>query len=529
MNLRTNITDENLAGKPEPNKELFREFSETGKNGGGLCSPQAPGYCVLYYDTTHLATIIPEINPTQRQKVAFGFGVDNMVIINPSDIHTLGENESEVRDAYNLLTRTIYLASGDTVTWYYELDEKMRAKQPWVNKVSTGNTNSIKMMYEKDAFNPNTRWSGVYKPGSTGWADPPPYGYDPEGDTLWWGRAAYPYKQSADAGMKFHTFGPYTLNIGDKLHFTLAEVVGYGAEPGKMVEGGQVGTQWAATPSWDRKVVIDGEVMTENYLTDYGYPDYINSDSVINVTQVAHKAFQAYLGDEPDVPVWPEDNPRTGSYQIPVPVPAPAITLENTTDGNVKVTWIRAVEDFEHPRLMGTLSAFNIWRSNAGMGPWRLLGTLNMGDVNADNIYEFIDDDTTSRIGETKYYAVTSVDDQGNESGKTNIISFKKNIGSVPKLDKVYVVPNPFIEKSGFTGIGEEGQIGFYGLPEKCTIRIFSYAGQLVKTIEHDDPVYSTAWLQVTRSGQVIASGIYFYVVTTPDGDQASGKFIVIK
>ena len=61
------------------------------------------------------------------------------------------------------------------------------------------------------------------------------------------------------------------------------------------------------------------------------------------------------------------------------------------------------------------------------------------------------------------------------------------------------------------------------------SIRIFSYAGQLVQKIEHDVAIYSAAWFQVTRNDQDIASGIYFYVVTTPDGQKESGKFIVIK
>ncbi|UCH62519.1 MAG: hypothetical protein JSU77_12070 [Fidelibacterota bacterium] len=506
MNLRTFITDENLAGKPEPNKELFRQFSQTGENGGGLCSPQAPGYCVLYYDTTHLALVIPE------------------------KFDSLGLNESEAADILrttniNAVDENIhhwYSENADgTFTWYYELDKDAHIKQPWSNKVSTGNTNSIKMMYEKDAFNPNTRWSGVYSPKSTTWPDTP---------SEWYGRAAYPYRQSADAGQKHTVFGPYSLEIGDTLRYAVAEVVGYGAEPGKMVEGGQVAEQWAPTPSWDRKIVIDNEVMTEHYLTDYGYPDYVNSDSVITVTQVAHKAFRAYLGHEPELPVWPEDNSRTGSYKIPVPVPAPAITVENTEDGNVRITWNRAVEDFEHPRLMGTLTAFNVYRSNAGMGPWDSLGTFSVGEVDASsNMYEFIDDDPDFKVGDIRYYAVTSIDQHGNQSGKTNITKFSKNIAAVEKLDKVYVVPNPFVEKSYFEKPELEGAIGFYGLPEKCTIRIFSYAGQLVQTIEHDDAVYSTAWLQVTRNAQVIASGIYYYVVSTPNGDQASGKFIIIK
>ena len=134
------------------------------------------------------------------------------------------------------------------------------------------------------------------------------------------------------------------------------------------------------------------------------------------------------------------------------------------------------------------------------------------------------------KIGETRYYSVTSLGDSTIQSGRTNITSHEKNIGPVDKMSEVFVVPNPFRIESGFGGqAGAEDKIGFYGLPEKCTIRIFTYSGQLVETIEHNDPVYSTAWFQVTRNEQEIASGIYLYVISAPDGDEKSGKFIVIK
>lgn len=159
-----------------------------------------------------------------------------------------------------------------------------------------------------------------------------------------------------------------------------------------------------------------------------------------------------------------------------------------------------------------------------------MIGTLQVGDVNDDGMYEFIDDDPSFKVGETRFYSVLSADVNGNVSGRTNLTEIEKNIGSVEKFDKVYAVPNPFRVSSGFQGGGEtEGQIGFYGLPRKATIRIFSYAGQLVETIEHDQPIYSVAWFQVTRNQQEIASGIYFYVVTTPEGETATGKFVVIK
>ena len=163
------------------------------------------------------------------------------------------------------------------------------------------------------------------------------------------------------------------------------------------------------------------------------------------------------------------------------------------------------------------------------MGPWDLIGEIQTGSQNTEGMYEFFDEDESYRLGEGKYYSVTSVDNNQKQSGKSNITYHIKNVKSVDKLGDVYPVPNPFIVNSGFTGQGQENAIGFYGLPEKCTIRIFSYSGQLIETIEHDSPTYSEAWFQVTRNDQDIASGLYFYVVTTPEGDVTSGKLVVIK
>lgn len=512
MNLRNNITDDIGLGKPELNRDYFLQFSQTGEHGGGLNSPQAPGYCVLFYDTTNLAVVVP------------------------ADIDSMNRNESEVQTILRSSTVTsltqyegieIYKPLITGFKWYYELDKNFHVRQPWDNKVSTGNTNSTKMMYEKEPFNPSTRWSGVYSPGSTGWPEL-------KGDH-WLGRAAYPYKQSADAGMRLHTFGPYTMVIGDKIRLAYAEVIGYGAREGKRVEGGQVATQWAKIPSLNRQVIYtrnDGspDTLTMHYLDDFGYPDYVNSD-VKTVHDVAEKAIEAYTGQVPTAPIWPETNPSYGVYQIPVPPPAPAITVINFGKAFVKILWNRAVEDFEHPRLTGNLAKFYIMRAVAGMGPWTIIDSVAVGDsLNSDGLYEFIDKDQSFKVGEYRYYSVVSVDEYGNRSGKTNLIKFRKDIPAVePPLGKVYVVPNPFIRKSGFIGEGDDRRISFYGLPDHCTIRVFSYSGQLIDTIEHDDPVYSHEKVQVTRNGQDMASGIYFYVVTTPDGDETHGKFIILK
>ena len=489
-------TDPNLPGsKPEPDKDLFKRFSKTGENGGGLCSPQAPGYAMLYYPLNHLA-IVDMVDKTRNE--------------------------------------TDYV----TQVKAYEIDSLGRLKQPFSNKITTGNTASSKLINEW--LSPYYgRWSGIWASALPAAVPPTQYGGDPaKWNSVWTGRAKYNRNQSAQACSKIFVTGPYTLRPGDKLRYALAEVCGYGADSGKYVESGYTpwqwnsNTQWGVYPGMNKKVVINGETVTEHYLTDFGYPDYVNSN-VRTVQQVAHKAFTAYIGKEPTVPTWPESNPEKGVYKIPVPCPAPNIKLTNTATADIKIDWLRSVESFTHPRLMGKLTNYKIYKSLSGMGPWKLVSTVNVGAVNSENIYSFTDVDPDFKIGESRYYAVTSADDKGNESGKTNITQFTKRVGSVNKMGKVYVVPNPFVSSkvaSSSHFADSDGKIGFYGLPAKCTIRIFTYYGELVETIKHDDvDSYSTEYFQISKNRQEIASGIYLYVVETPAGEMSKGKFVVIK
>jgi len=539
MNLYNNKTEPIMA-KPEPDPELFRQFAETGENGGGLTSPQAPGWCVLNYDTTHLANVVPE---------AFRDIAATRGIFDESEASADAKREKTtiLADDYDPYYHPVALqselpdAQGNyNYRWYFELDKDFHIKQPWCNKVSTGNTRSDKLMYQKDPFNPSTRWSGLYKPESNTWPDTPPYQgtenlypfYVEEPN--WNGRAAFNYRQASDAAMQLMTFGPYTLKHGEKIEFAIAEVVGYGGEPGKAVEGGRARAlgrkQWTSIPDWNRRIIMNGDTLTDHYIDDFGYPDYVNSD-VITVQDVAKKAFDAYLGYEPSLPVWPENYPKDGKYSLKPLPPAPAITMDNTPSAEISVTWRNDQEDFQY--LDGDIVKYNLYRAAKAMGPWTLIDSVYAGDVNFINeegLYEYIDTDTTFKVGDYRSYAVTSIDEKSKESGKTNITEWRKDVRSVAEQDwnEVHVVPNPFIEKSGFKGQPAES-VGFYGLPEVCTIRIFSYSGQLVDKIEHNEPVYSNNKNLSTINHQDMASGIYFYVVTTPSGKQISGKFIILK
>ncbi len=75
-------------------------------------------------------------------------------------------------------------------------------------------------------------------------------------------------------------------------------------------------------------------------------------------------------------------------------------------------------------------------------------------------------------------------------------------------------------------------------MPSKCTIDIYTVTGDLVKTINHDEPSYAEGlndsyyaadiWDLFSRNGQRIQSQTFVAVVSTPNGEKAVHKFTVL-
>ncbi|HUI31643.1 MAG TPA: hypothetical protein VLX91_15650 [Candidatus Acidoferrales bacterium] len=106
-------------------------------------------------------------------------------------------------------------------------------------------------------------------------------------------------------------------------------------------------------------------------------------------------------------------------------------------------------------------------------------------------------------------------------------------------LSNISVVPNPYIAAAPWeprslypTGRGTR-QISFINLPAKCTIRIYTIAGALVKTLRKDDSNLNnggaTTWDLVSDDGMDIAYGVYLFHVDAPGIGNYIGKFAIIK
>ena len=165
-----------------------------------------------------------------------------------------------------------------------------------------------------------------------------------------------------------------------------------------------------------------------------------------------------------------------------------------------------------------------------------------------------------------EYYVALSAYDRGIPSHELNALETGRDAdanmliffpGTLARqnLDDIYVIPNPYLGRSKFDGRRENDEKGdksrrlwFVNLPERCVIRIYTLAGDLVKEIHHEGAYEADiltvskaasqglsasgmhAWDLLSRHRQIIAPGVYlFSVENRADGRKKVGKFVIIK
>ena len=97
-------------------------------------------------------------------------------------------------------------------------------------------------------------------------------------------------------------------------------------------------------------------------------------------------------------------------------------------------------------------------------------------------------------------------------------------------------MPNPFKahapwEREPVPGDVFTRHVDFLGLPRAhARIRIYTMAGDLVQTLQHDGTQGNgqEAWNLISRNGQDIESGVYLFTVDSPAGHQV-GRFVIIR
>ena len=163
-----------------------------------------------------------------------------------------------------------------------------------------------------------------------------------------------------------------------------------------------------------------------------------------------------------------------------------------------------------------------------------------------------VDEDSTARLffdlgvnpGFRHEYAVTSID-----TIRTNNADFVESpvdsteltylIPSTPpttNVEDVIVVPNPYYRTAEWDPAPNQRRIHFLHLPAGSTLRIFTAAGELLRTLTQNPasaPGGETGeleWDLKNEAGNTVVSGIYLYAVQPPDGRTAKkGHFVIIK
>jgi len=160
-------------------------------------------------------------------------------------------------------------------------------------------------------------------------------------------------------------------------------------------------------------------------------------------------------------------------------------------------------------------------------------------------VYNALEDSTFidyhgSRLGDGDTVRIFPVNPFNKDSKyRFKVTSDKTNISSAKSaMNKIRVVPNPYVVTAQWelpnpysNGRGER-KIEFINLPPKCTIRIFTVDGDLVKALYHESnplSIGSESWNLQSKDNMDVSYGIYIYHVEAPNVGEYVGRFLLMK
>lgn len=230
------------------------------------------------------------------------------------------------------------------------------------------------------------------------------------------------------------------------------------------------------------------------------------------------------------------------------------------------VTWVdpnRPDVDVEPQPFEG----FTIHKSFNKNGPWTLLAQY---DIKGNGIgaetgleFEYLD---VGLLNNFKYYYAVSAYTKPDQITNAPPLSsaLQLSVAEVipgtqveETVGNVFVVPNPYRgdqsysaynppweQPSQLQNILQQNQnnnifrwtetdrrLQFVNVPSPARIKIYSLAGDLIRVLDHDNPLEGIVdWNLTSDQGLTIASGIYLYaVIDRKNGKTQVGRFVVIK
>jgi hypothetical protein len=293
------------------------------------------------------------------------------------------------------------------------------------------------------------------------------------------------------------SFGPYQLNVGDTLKVQMAEVFGFGLN---------------------------------NLLKNAEYLKFLKS-----------KDFRV-----PSPPPRPVLRVTTSSHEVQLDwrPQAGATNPELYTDANRGDT-------ITHP-----FEGYRLYRSTKSVdGPWSLMVECDvLDDIGYNTGIQYSYHDTGLLNNVEYFYTLTTFSKPDKvinfPSQETSLTANATAVvpGTAPPqtVGEVAAVPNPYRGDIAYNSYNppwekpqgnrpwwmeQDRRIQFINLPERCELRIYTLAGDLVNTIRHENSSHGYEdWNLTSSVGQAISSGLYlFSVEDLNNGKVQIGKFVVIK
>jgi hypothetical protein len=191
----------------------------------------------------------------------------------------------------------------------------------------------------------------------------------------------------------------------------------------------------------------------------------------------------------------------------------PQALVVNPGTGALIVGWAECVDP--------DLAAYRLYRRSELDTVMAFLTELSSG------VLEFRDD--TVIDGVAYGYAVSAVDESGNESERSAVVETVAGLGTAPRL---WVFPNPITDGTTlriFPPASLEQSRG--GESWDYEVRIYDASGRLVRTVARgrsSEPMANVYWDAEDARGEFASSGVYFCEVTVA-GRSARSKLIVIR
>ena len=408
-----------------------------------------------------------------------------------------------------LQPRVTYIGKSNLIPYNEEGDE-FGSKNFW----------AIRGAYSEFFPMSGNTWPGTFHGGNSDEQNSADYASHPAGT------------HSANNSKMFSSFGPYTFPPGHQIRIAYAS--GYSGIDLKTAQ--EIGREWLNGTLEDPPNLPDAS--TGYFPANFVFP--------LDATEM-DKRKDRWISTGIDTMMtsaWRAKWNFDHDYSIPQAPPPPSYVDVTGLGTGVEIRWAD-----EEAEALENFAGYRIMRRVSKMDTVFYEPVYDSGSEDKAGDHLFVD--TNVLIGSQTYYYVQAkaridANDPNADPGTRGKIIYSARVlhpniywvnpphFSQSDLSEIRIVPNPYnindplLEAQGWT---DQRGIQFFNLPGTVTIKIFTEYGDHVQTIEHDSPVDSgyEFWDMITKSQQVISSGVYIVVFEKPGGEISYQKFMVVR